>query len=156
MGRRGPPPTPTVLKIARGNPGHRPINTEEPALAPPDSLAPPEKLQGRARDEWVRLAGELTEKGLLTVGDLVAFEQYCELVGDVDVYEGLVKKVGREDAHKLGYASYLLKLRTQLRQFQQVLGLTPTSRSGVKASKKAAPSDAAKKRERFFGHRGTA
>ena len=30
MGRRGPPPEPTPLKLWKGNPGKRPVNTREP------------------------------------------------------------------------------------------------------------------------------
>jgi P27 family predicted phage terminase small subunit len=109
-------------------------------------------LVGRAKTEWVRLADELIAKGVLTIGDMHAFEQYCRLVGEVDSYEAQVKKVGLADAHKLGYANYLLKLRTQLRQQAAHLGLTPSSRSGVKAAKVVpTQSAAATKRERFFG-----
>lgn len=73
------------------------------------------------------------------------------MVGEVSAYEKLIKRVGRESAHKLGYANYLLKLRTQLRQQAAHLGLTPSSRSGVKAVKVETKDAAATKRERFFG-----
>lgn len=150
MGRRGPPPQPTVLKIERGNPGQRKLNHEEPVLAAASSSVP-SGLKGRARKEWTRLAHELISKGVLTIGDLHAFEEYCTLVGEVDSYERLIRRVGRETAHRLGYANYLLKLRTQLRQQAAHLGLTPSSRSGVKAVKVVAKDAAQTKRERFFG-----
>jgi P27 family predicted phage terminase small subunit len=96
--------------------------------------------------------GELIKKGVLTVGDMNAFEQYCTLVGSVAEYEELITTVGLEQAHALGYANYLLKLRTQCRQAAAHLGLTPSSRSGVKAVKVVAPKSAAEKRRtRFFG-----
>jgi P27 family predicted phage terminase small subunit len=148
---RGRKPTPTALKLERGNPGHRPINAEEPVLAAASAIVP-SGLKGRARKEWTRLANELITKGVLTVGDMHAFEEYCTLVGEVDSYEKLIRRVGRETAHRLGYANYLLKLRTQLRQQAAHLGLTPSSRSGVKAVKiVATKSEAQTKRERFFG-----
>jgi P27 family predicted phage terminase small subunit len=151
MGRRGPQPQPTALKLERGNPGHRPLNQDEPQLAAPASKVPV-GLKGRAKAEWSRLVDELISKGVLTVGDMHAFEEYCTLVGEVDSYEKLIRKVGRETAHRLGYANYLLKLRTQLRQQAAHLGLTPSSRSGVKAVKSVpVKSAAATKRERFFG-----
>jgi P27 family predicted phage terminase small subunit len=150
MGRRGPQPQPTALKLERGNPGRRPVNADEPVLAPA-SHAVPAGMTGRSRKEWTRLVGELISKGVLTVGDMHAFEEYCTLVGEVDSYEKLIRKVGRETAHRLGYANYLLKLRTQLRQQAAHLGLTPSSRSGVKAVKVVARDAAATKRERFFG-----
>jgi P27 family predicted phage terminase small subunit len=151
MGRRGPQPQPTVLKLARGNPGKRPLNDAEPELAAATTTAP-KGLKGRAKSEWNRLADELVTKGVLTIGDMHAFEEYCRLVGEVDAYEKYIAKVGRAEAHRLGYANYLLKLRTQLRQQAAHLGLTPSSRSGVKAVKvAAAKSPEALKRDRFFG-----
>lgn len=152
MGRRGPPAQPTVLKIERGNPGKRALNHDEPELTRASSTKPPASLKGRARKEWVQLADELIEKGVLTVADLTAFETYCQLVGECDTYERLIRRVGRTDAHKLGYAGFLLKLRAQQKQYAAELGLTPSSRSGVKAVKKPDPADA--KRRRFFGGSG--
>lgn len=154
MGRRGPPPQPTMLKIARGNPGHRPLNHDEPVLVAPAraSRRIPGGLTGRAKSEWNRLVDELISKGVLTVGDMHAFEEYCRLVGEVDTYEKLIKRVGRPDAHKLGYANYLLRLRTQLRQQAAHLGLTPSSRSGVTAVRSTANA-VDPKRARFFGKR---
>jgi P27 family predicted phage terminase small subunit len=151
MGRRGFQPQPTALKLARGNPHQHKLNDAEPELAVATRAAP-SGLKGRARKEWDRLADELISKGVLTVGDMHFFEEYCTLVGEVDTYEKLIRRVGRENAHKLGYANYLLKLRTQLRQQAAHLGLTPSSRSGVKAVKvAAAKSPEALKRDRFFG-----
>src|SRR5690242_17605813 len=150
MGRRGPPPQPTALKLERGNPGHRPLNNDEPQLAPATAKVPA-GLKGRAKAEWSRLVDELISKGVLTVGDMHAFEEYCRLVGEVDAYEKLIEKVGRAEAHRLGYANYLLKLRTQLRQQAAHLGLTPSSRASVKAVKVTTKDAAQTKRERFFG-----
>jgi P27 family predicted phage terminase small subunit len=151
MGRRGPKPQPSVLQIVRGNPGRRPPNTAEPELAPAKRDVPA-GLKGSAKKEWLRLIDELTTKGVLTVGDLRSFEQYCRIVGEVDAYEKLIARVGREAAHKLGYANYLLKLRTQERQERAHLGLTPSSRSGVKTVTKRKPVDPA---EEFFGGKKT-
>lgn len=151
MGKRGPQPQPTALKLERGTPGHRPLNNAEPDLPAPKGVAPPKGMKGRARTEWIRLAADLVSRGVLTVGDMHAFEEYCTLVGEVDHYEKEMVH-NRTAAHTLGYANYLLKLRTQLRQQAAHLGLTPSSRSGVKAVKVVATkSAAATKRERFFG-----
>lgn len=151
MGRRGPQPQPTTLKIERGNPGHRPLNVDEPELAAPAATKVPAGMTGRAKAEWTRLVDELISKGVLTVGDMHAFEEYCRLVGEVDAYEKLIKRVGRAEAHRLGYANYLLKLRTQLRQQAAHLGLTPSSRSGVKVVRSTANAAVDPKLKRFFG-----
>lgn len=150
MGRRGPQPQPTVLKLARGNPGRRPLNHDEPEL-PAASRGVPKGMTGKAKEEWVRLIDVLTDSGVLTVGDMDAFEEYCWIVGDVHEYRQLVRKVGKEQATAMGYANHLNKLRLQKRQQAAHLGLTPSSRSGVKSVGAVKKDEAAEKRARFFG-----
>lgn len=146
MGRRGKRPPPTALTIARGNPGKRPINLDEPEL-PASETDPPADMDGRALVEWNHLASTLVNSGVLTMVDRSCFETYCRLVQDEEEYQKLVAK-GREDAHKLGYASFLLKIRAQKKQYAAELGLTPSSRTGVKVKK---PVDAGNaRRKRFF------
>lgn len=154
MGRRGTKNTPTALKIARGNPGHRAINHEEPELAPVADATPPAGLPKRALAEWKRLAPELIKSGVLTVGDLDTFETYCRLVADCVQVEALVKKHGIQVSQSQGYTGLLIKLRAQKKQYAAELGLTPSSRSGVKKVKVADPADA--RRARFFSIAGGA
>jgi P27 family predicted phage terminase small subunit len=75
---RGPPPTPNVIKILRGNPGKRRIGVEpEPQI---DESAPeaPSFLTGYAADEWWRVAPELHRLRLLTVVDVMPLAAYCQ------------------------------------------------------------------------------
>ena len=139
MGQRGPRAKPTALKVARGNPGRRAVNEEEPDLPAPvaGSEEPPAHLSKRAKQEWRRLYTTLTDSGVLTEGDLDTFGTYCAIVGDCADYEAKVTKVGLEDALKLGYAGMVLKLRAQKKQYAAELGLTPASRSGVNSAKGA-------------------
>jgi P27 family predicted phage terminase small subunit len=75
----GPPPTPTYLKLLRGNPGKQKLNRREPqptiAVAVP---APPAFLSKYAREEWRRLAPEAHALRLLTRLDVSMFGVYCE------------------------------------------------------------------------------
>ena len=153
MGRRGPQPQPSALKIERGNPGHRPINEAEPDIEPLDPWAPPALVAGNAAAlaEWKRLAPELVEKGVLAMSDLATFATYCQIVGDVHDLTTLIAQVGIGPAVQLGYVGRLDKQRVQLRLYAQTFGLTPASRSGVKAVKK--PADKDDKKRRFFGAR---
>lgn len=148
MGRRGTKQTPTALKVARGNPGHRPLNTEEPEL-PSADLTPPDDLKGRALQEWNRMGPVYLNAGVITVGDLKCFETYCRIVGDEARYAKLAADVKPEEALRLGYAGHLLKVRAQLKQYLAELGGTPSSRSGVKARKPADKGD--ERKRRFFG-----
>jgi P27 family predicted phage terminase small subunit len=154
MGRRGPKPLPTVLKIERGNPGKRALNADEPELPPPPAAATkaPKELTGLALAEWNLQVDVLIERGVLTAADMYAFRQYCQLVGEVDALERQIAKTKKLTDERLRWSTYLLKLRNRLAQQSAALGLTPSSRSGVKAVKVVTKKDAAAaKRERFFG-----
>lgn len=138
MGRRGPKPLPTVIKAARGTLQKCRTNPDEPVLPPPSVLDPPASLKGRGREEWVRLVKVLTDAGVLRDADMVTFEMYCRCLTDLDGYERLTSK-NRELALAKGYAGMVVKLRTQAKQLAAELGLTPSSRSGVKAVEKKQP-----------------
>jgi P27 family predicted phage terminase small subunit len=77
MGRRGPRPQPTALRVLRGNPGKRPLNADEPKPALIESLAPPEWLDPTAADAWRELAPKLQKLGLLTELDQQRFAMLC-------------------------------------------------------------------------------
>ena len=51
MGKRGPRPQPTQLKILRGNPGNRPINKSEPQPEH-DGVVMPLHLGDVAASKW--------------------------------------------------------------------------------------------------------
>jgi P27 family predicted phage terminase small subunit len=75
----GPRPTPTYLKLLRGNPGKRKINKNEPKPAIPPAPPPcPEFLNGYAREEWARVSGELFHLQLLTTIDVACLAVYCD------------------------------------------------------------------------------
>lgn len=159
MGKRGPAPAPTALKVARGNPGKRALNHDEPVL-PPADLSPPKGLKGRALQEWQEKGPLYLAAGVLTTGDMTFFKTYCQIVGDEDRYQKLADKVTPSEALDLGYASHLVKIRAQLKQYFDALGGTPSSRSGVKVNHQgwqppeapgAKAADARKKR--FFGRK---
>ena len=73
----GPAPQPRVLKLLRGNPGHRRLRPEvEPAIAPVVPNAP-DFLTDEALAEWNRLAPELHALDLLRTVDVNTFAAYC-------------------------------------------------------------------------------
>ena len=77
-GRRGPKPLPTVLKLARGNPGKRRLNQNEPQPDPELGVGdPPTDMPDAARGEWTRLGSELEAMGVLTHVDRHTFIAYC-------------------------------------------------------------------------------
>jgi P27 family predicted phage terminase small subunit len=80
MGRRGPSPTSTRLKILAGNAGKRPLKTRR-AEVPSSRVDCPQWLTAAAKEEWRRLAPQLTRRGLLTPLDRAAFATYCQAFG---------------------------------------------------------------------------
>lgn len=76
MGKRGPHPHPTVVKLLRGNPGRRALNRREPV---PEGLAEcPGWLLAEGKREWARMSPWLEKMGMLSAADRAAFAQYCQ------------------------------------------------------------------------------
>src|SRR5579859_5538253 len=73
-GRR---PLPTAIKVLTGNPGHRPLNEDEPkpAIEMPEM---PKSLSRAARREWHYITRALLKVGLLSGMDGKALAAYCE------------------------------------------------------------------------------
>ena len=130
---RGRKPQPTYLKIARGNPGLRPLPKGEPQ---PDPSLPdvPTHLGPVARDEWQRLAPDLHRIGVLTQADRAALAIYCQLYqqwvyAEEHIQRNLLiteKHTGRLAQNPLLRISH--RTLDLMRGYMAELGLTPASR----------------------------
>lgn len=142
MGRRGPAPTPTALKLLRGNPGKRAINHEEPkpdVVKADDAQAKcPQWLTGEARKLWTRVAPGAIAAGLLTIVDIPAFEALCQSYARWREYERLTGK-NLELAISKGYRNHAVRERQLMMQFGARFGFDPSSRSNVKLPKNEKP-----------------
>lgn len=146
----GPRPKPTHLKLLAGNPGHRPLNRDEPEPngglgEPPASLAAGMKAETAARLQqvWREIIAE-SPSGLLKKLDTYVLEQYCRAL-----------LTYRNAAYKVDEAGEVIKVKTGARQFffqknpflsimqqQQAilnrladqLGFSPAARTRVKVS----------------------
>ncbi len=154
---RGRKPTPTVLRIARGNPGHRPIADDEPQPSFEFDLSVPEILQDDpdARAEWETKAPLLHRLGLLSEVDLDALVLYCSTFSRWKQAEKQLRKFGmivtsRRNQYPIvsPYLAISNKAQAQCRALLIEFGLTPVSRARVHVAKKQTP-DA--QRDRFFG-----
>lgn len=130
---------PTAIKLAKGERRPSRVNYEEPDLPKPDGTEAPAGLTGAGLAEWERLVNVLIASGVLTVGDLRAFERYCRTVTDLATFEAQALAAGPELAIAKGYQGMVVKLRAQASQLAQQCGLTPSSRQTVKAAKSSAP-----------------
>ena len=136
MGKRGPPPQPTQLKVLRGNPGRRPLNKREPQ---PPSARPscPRWLTAEARKEWRRIVPVLEEMGLLFEADRASLAGYCaayarwkEAEEAIACY-GLVVKAPSGYVMPVPHIAIANKSLVLMRQFAADFGLNPSSRSGI-------------------------
>ena len=145
MGRRGPPPKPTRLKMLQGNPGKRPINKREPK---PRSDTPrcPNWITPGAKTVWRRMVPELKRMGLLTFVDGDALVAYCQTFARWKAAEEFLAKHGevyplRDDQGKVKYmqafpqVSIARSLLQLLKTYQQEFGLTPSARSRIQVGR---------------------
>jgi P27 family predicted phage terminase small subunit len=154
---RGRKPVPTALRVARGNPGKRPLNSDEPEIVA--SLPePPTYLAGEALEYWHEIATKLETHGLLTRIDASALAEYCVVWVRWRKAEREIEKHGQVILSPSGYpvqspyVSIANKALSHVRAYESEFGMTPSSRSRVKVAKTKTTAD--KQRERFFGIRG--
>ena len=140
MSYSGPPPKPTAIRKAEGNPGKRPFNDREPQ---PDVGRPPmpRHLDKVARKEWKRLCPMLERMQVLTKADGIALTNLCVDVSILQQAQESLAKTGllsRTTRTGMIHQSPLLniiavttdRVTRGLREF----GLTPASRSRIAVS----------------------
>jgi phage terminase small subunit len=146
MGKRGPAKQPTALKIARGNPGKQKLNDQEPEFEAPPSLDPPKDLKGAGLGEWHAQLPRLTASGVLTAADMAGFTAYCRFVGLEESYAiRLMEATDNDRIDRL--VNQMVKVTNAMRSWAGHFGITPSSRSGVKAK----PRNPADERRKKFG-----
>jgi P27 family predicted phage terminase small subunit len=155
MGRRGPAPKPTALRVLHGDRKDR-INTGEPH---PDEgeITPPDWLSNEALEVWETLADELTAKGVLTAWDVEAYANWCDAVArrrkaaEHVAQEGAVvehpvyNKNGDVTGTRMGKNAWLLALDAadaQVQRYGARFGLTPSDRAQLKIGGQTDPAGA--------------
>jgi P27 family predicted phage terminase small subunit len=140
---RGRKPTSTDLKILRGNPGRRPLNSAEPKYLAA-SPAKPTWLDEFASEEWDRLVKVMSEARLLTVADYGVLLSTCLAYAEMkrntlalqqfksDVYYTRNKR-GDRTAKPRPEAIRSEAARRQYVSFLCELGQSPVSKTKVKA-----------------------
>ena len=141
MARRGPPPQPTDLRLLRGNPGKRRINTREPKprLACPSC---PRWLSPAAKRAWRETVPVLKQMRILTRIDRDALAAYCQTYARWKAAEQFLDQHGevyplRDDTGKIRYMQpfpHVAIARSHLqmlRSYQQEFGMTPSARTRV-------------------------
>lgn len=146
MATRGRKPKPTALKVLEGNPGKRPLNTDEPK---PKKKAPkcPSWLEPVAKKEWKRMSKTLEQIGVLTQVDGAAFAGYCQAYARWREAEEFLTKHGTIFKTPSGYiqqvpqvsiAQTYLKI---MKDFCSEFGLTPSARTRIKTGTETGKTD---------------
>lgn len=139
---RGPPPKPTWLKIISGNPGHRPLNHDEPR--PVGNLdAPPDWMSASQQASW-RYAIAHAPAGLLKLLDrsvltiyIVAEDLHREAAKKVETFGAVIKKPGTGAPMQSPYVRVLNKQSEIMMRAASEMGFTPSSRSRVRVGASA-------------------
>ena len=152
MGRRGPPPQPTRLRVINGNRGRRPLNKKEPQLQPVSDIGdakPPKFLDAIAVAEWNRVFPDLIAADVLAKVDLSCLANYCRTWSLFVSADRKVAKMGmviigtRGTLVKNPMISVMQNAQRDLTRLSQELGITPASRSRVTALDRREPDDLA-------------
>lgn len=143
---KGRKPTPTALKLIKGNPGKRAINKHEPK--PEDAgIEPPYWLNPEAAAVWNEIAPNLSGVGLLTVADIHMLGMGCIAIAQFrtaanQTGDELVKAKTVEDKDgapvEIGHHvnPWLVAQSMSFKQAMAVLaqfGMSPAARSRVVA-----------------------
>ena len=149
MGKRGPAPVPTKIKIARGTLRSR--NKTEPQ-PPASGVTMPGHLGEVAAARWRELLPLLQAVRVMTDADVEALARYCDtyewwlatrakLRKDGDTYPilndgGEIRYIAQRPEVSIAH-----KLATQLRQLEQDFGLNPSARTSLHVEKPKADGD---------------
>ena len=139
MGKRGPRPAPTAIKIARGTVRRKPKPEPHP---PTDGIVMPPHLGPVAVARWSALLPLLQSVKVMTRADVEALARYCDtyewwlatrakLRAEGDTYPilndgGQVKYIAQRPEVSIAH-----KLSQQLRQLEQDFGLNPSARTSL-------------------------
>jgi P27 family predicted phage terminase small subunit len=145
VGKRGPAPKPTPLRLLHGDRADR-INDAEPVPAAVD-IKIPTWLPASARTIWRAYAPDLQRKGVLTAWDVEAFAIFCdaaarrrkavkELRARGEVVEvPILNLQGDLVGHRLQKNPWTLVLNEadgQVQRYGARFGLTPSDRSQLR------------------------
>jgi P27 family predicted phage terminase small subunit len=149
----GRKPIPTTLKLIRGTARPHRMNKDEP-MPPACVPEPPAHLEERARRKFTEIADMLARCGVMTELDRDALGRYCVIWCRWIDAEAEIKRKGsivKTEAGNIIHSPYLAvanRCHRQLAQLEAEFGLTPSSRSRVRAS--PSPAHRASEADKYF------
>jgi P27 family predicted phage terminase small subunit len=143
-GRR---PTPTYLRVLKGNPGRRPLPKNEIKPERPSEVPePPDWLDDYGAAEWARVTPGLWKTGMLTEPDAGTLAAYCFSHAQLRKAAEILKRMRANDAG--GLRGLIVSTKDKgttpnplvwianaaaknMNRFATELGMTPSSRVGL-------------------------
>jgi P27 family predicted phage terminase small subunit len=144
----GPPPKPSALKAAEGNPGHRKLAAD--AFLPPREPDAPEWLGPAAREVWAGLIDHLMDLGVLQLSDQLLLAQLCDAVAILLEARSMLEAMPfgkrllvQEGQHKLFRRNPLMQIindqRIIIQRLAAEFGMSPSSRTRLFAGENLFP-----------------
>jgi P27 family predicted phage terminase small subunit len=139
MGRRGPAPLPTAIKLLHGERRAQRLNRAEPR---PRRALPrrPADLSAAAQAVWRRVIREVGASGVITAADRDILRAYCEAVAryeyaaiTLEQSGPLVRGARRGELVKNPLHQIVRDNADLIRLLSRELGLSPAARSGLRA-----------------------
>lgn len=144
---KGPRPTPTHLRLVKGNPGRRPLPKKE-AKPQFELPMPPPELSDDAKVEWGRVSGELYRCGLLSRIDRAALAAYCQAYGrwmqaeraiarmaaSDPITSGLMIKTSNGNVIQNPLVGTANKAMNDMMRVAAEFGMTPSARSRIETN----------------------
>lgn len=139
---KGRKPTPIHLRLVKGNPGKRPINTAEPKPRRERPSAPAH-VSDKARETWGYVTSILDGMGVLTKADALALEVLCEAYADYLTARAELRAFGSnyyETVNQTGGVMHrahpavavMQDADRRIKAWLAEFGMTPSARSRVK------------------------
>jgi P27 family predicted phage terminase small subunit len=145
MGRRGPAPTPTGVKVRQGETRPSRINRQEPLprLASP---AMPKGMDEVAQQVWRRVTREMRGSDVILAADADVLRCYSEAVARyveaAELYAASSPLMRRDgELVKNPLHQVVRDNADAVRLFARELGLSPSARSGLRVEASAVPAD---------------
>jgi P27 family predicted phage terminase small subunit len=140
----GRKPLPTNIKVLHGEKRKKRLNPDG-VEAPIEVPSPPTHLSVAARQEWDRIAPELERLGILAKIDQTALANFCQATARLARAERQLEKeeliiyTDKGSSYQNPLVGVVNRLYDITRQYASEFGMTPSSRSRVKATKPNEP-----------------
>jgi P27 family predicted phage terminase small subunit len=143
MGKRGPKPKPTALKVFEGNRVRANRLGEVVPPGGPEPPAPPDWLGPQGKAAWNEIAPVLFPIGCLTKSDYRLLCTYCEAWDDffaaraVIEVEGMIATTDKGTCYQHPAVGIKNKAIQRIRQIGGDFGLSPSARVGLNLAPQA-------------------